>query len=382
MVTETEPDDRALRTSRRDRALAQMRAHGLDMLVLGRQANVRYVSGVPQLWVAGTRPFAPVCVLVGATGEIYLNSTSDEGVPEEIDHEHLYGLTWSPMKLVEVLSQIPGAGTVRRVGSDAMTPTFAELLPIAFPNAELVNAEPAIRAARRIKTPEELVAMGFALNTADAGLRAGMAALAPGAAEKSVAGAVLEAMAAGGVTTPASQDSAWVTSRHHPWQRADGNGLIREGDLVALSAGALAGGYVGEVGRTVFVGDDDTDSVRELYRRSDALRERLIAACRPGAAATGLFAAYESAGEPLPVTPVGHGLGLGFDPPVLSPAIPRTATAERLDAGMVLAVTNYVWQEGVGAVFRRDVVHIGDDGPHVLGPDTVGSNHLRQQGIG
>ena len=114
MVTETAPDNRALRTARRERALAQMRAHGLDMLVLGRQANVRYVTGVPQLWVAGTRPFAPVCVLDGATGEIHLNSTWDEGVPEEIGRERLYGMTWSPMKLIEVLKDIDGARTVRR----------------------------------------------------------------------------------------------------------------------------------------------------------------------------------------------------------------------------------------------------------------------------
>ena len=31
----------------------QMEAHDLDVLVLGREANVRYVSGAPQLWVAG-----------------------------------------------------------------------------------------------------------------------------------------------------------------------------------------------------------------------------------------------------------------------------------------------------------------------------------------
>ena len=41
-----------------------MEAHDLDILVLGRQANVRYVTGAPQLWVAGARPFAPICVLV------------------------------------------------------------------------------------------------------------------------------------------------------------------------------------------------------------------------------------------------------------------------------------------------------------------------------
>jgi Xaa-Pro aminopeptidase len=103
------------------------------------------------------------------------------------------------------------------------------------------------------------------------------------------------------------------------------------------------------------------------------LGELLLAACRPGAVATDLFAAYEAAGEPLPVTPIAHGLGLGFDPPVLSPALPRTAAAEHLDSGMVLAVTNYVWQQGIGAVFRRDAVCIDDDGPRVLSPAVSGS---------
>src|ERR1700723_4629385 len=95
MATEVLADDRALRTGRRERALAQMEKHDLDILVLGRQANVRYVTGAPQLWIAGTRPFGPVCVVVRASGDIYLNTTDDEGVPEEIDHDHLYGLTWN-----------------------------------------------------------------------------------------------------------------------------------------------------------------------------------------------------------------------------------------------------------------------------------------------
>ena len=57
MATEVLPDERTLRLGRRQRALDQMAAHDLDVLVLGRQANVRYVTGAPQLWVAGTRPF-------------------------------------------------------------------------------------------------------------------------------------------------------------------------------------------------------------------------------------------------------------------------------------------------------------------------------------
>ncbi|MGE5694260.1 MAG: M24 family metallopeptidase [Candidatus Sericytochromatia bacterium] len=367
MATEVLPDDRALRGGRRERAFAQMEAFGLDVLVLGRQANVRYFTGAPQLWVAGTRPFGPMCTVVRATREIYLNSTWDEGMPDDIPHDHLYGLAWNPMTLISVLQSIDGAAGARRVGTDALSPTFATLLPMAFPNAELVDGEPAMRAARRVKTPEEVTAIRAALRVAEDGVAAGLSDLAPGASEQSLAGAVLQAMAAGGVTTPATQDAAWITSPEHPWRRALGNGQVRAGDLVALKAGVLADGYLGEVGRTYCVGHPER-TARSLFGRANNLRDRLFAACRAGAAATDLFAAYEAAGEPLPPMPVAHGLGLGFDPPVVTPRLPATAADERLDPGMVLAVTGYVWEQGVGAVFSRDAVLITSDDPELLTP--------------
>lgn len=343
-----------------------MEAHDIDILVLGRQANVRYATGAPQLWIAGTRPFGPVCVVVRATGEIFLNSTVDEGIPEEIGRDRLYGLAWNPMTLITVLKNIDGASQARRVGTDALSPTFAKLLPMAFPNAELVDGEVVMRTARRIKTPDEVAAMDTALRVAEAGVAAAVAELRPGLSEQALAGAVLEAMAAGGVSTPATQDAAWVTSREHPWRRATGDGQVASGDLVAFAAGALADGYVGEVGRTWPAGDGDNGSTRKLYQRSNELWERLIAVCRPGAPASDLLAAYDLAGEPLPPMAVAHGLGLGFDPPVISRQLPVTAEREHLDPGMVLALTGYVWQEGVGAVLHRDTVVITDSGPELL----------------
>lgn len=364
MALEILADDFALRTGRRARALAQMAEHDLDVLVLGRQANIRYVTGAPQLWVAGTRPFAPICVVVRATGEIHLNSTWDEGMPEEIDHDHLYGLAWNPMTLIEVLKNIDGAATARRVGSDALSPTFGRLLPLAFPNAELVDGELAMRSARRIKSADEVMALSAALRVAENGLAAAVSELRPDVAAQALTGAMLEAMAAGGVSTSATQDGAWITSRTHPWARAAPGDGVKPGDLVAFSAGSLADGYVGEVGRTWPVGD--VDGVAELYRRSNDLWARLVGACRPGAPCAELLSAYEAAGEPLPPIPVAHGLGLGFDSPVVSRDLLATSAAERLDPGLVLAVTGYVWQEGIGGVFTRDAVLITEDGPEVL----------------
>jgi Xaa-Pro aminopeptidase len=364
MATEVLPDDRALRSGRRQRALEQMAAHDLDILVLGRQANVRYVSGAPQVWIAGTRPFGPTCVLVRATGAVHLLSTWDEGVPEDIPHENLYGISWNPMNTMSALRRIEGASTARRVGTDALSPVFAQLLPTAFPSAELVDGELAMRAARRIKTAEEVASLREAVAVAEAGLAAAVAELRPGVSEQLLAAVLLEALAAGGVSTPSNQDVAWVTSRDHPWRRVNGDGRIHEGDLVAVSAGVLAGGYIGEVGRTWPAGP--AGDAGRLYRRWDSLWDRLLAACRPGAVADELLDAYRVAGEPAPPMPVARGLGMGFDPPVVSQHLPQSAADERLEPGMVLAVTGYVWEQGVGAIFGREAVLIGTDGPELL----------------
>ena len=364
MATEVLADDRALRFGRRDRALAQMHAHDLDVLVLGRQANIRYVTGAPQLWVAGTRPFGPSCVLVRETGAIHLLSTWDEGVPDEIPHENLYGISWNPVHTIANLQKIDGAATARRVGSDALSPAFAQLLPMAFPHAELVDGEAAIRAARRIKTPDEVVAIRESVRVAEAGLAAAVAELRPDTSAHHLTAVLLETMTAGGVSSPARQDAVWVTSREHPWRQVRGGDHLRPGDLVAFAPGVVAHGYIGEVGRTWPVGD--AEGATGLYARADALWERLAAACRPGAPTGDLLSAYRDAREPLPPMPVAHGLGVGFDAPVVSPHLPLTAADEMLEPGMVLAVTAYVWAEGVGAVLRREAVLIGDGGPEIL----------------
>src|SRR6478735_4517499 len=243
MATEPVPDPPALRYGRRERAFAAMEADDLDVLVLGRVANIRYVSGVPILWNAGTRPFGPGCVAVRATREIHVMSTWDEAVPDDIPHDHLYGITWNPMNMVEVLKGIDAAP--HRVGTDAISPLFANLLPMAFPDADIVDAGPALSTARRIKTAEEVAAIRAAVGVADEALAAAVAELRPGATERELTGVFMDAMASQGITTPATQDVVRVTS-----SRADRGGAVQNGDLVAFDAGVVADGYAGEVGRT------------------------------------------------------------------------------------------------------------------------------------
>ena len=363
MATEVLPDERALRFGRRERALAAMESHDLDVLVLGRPANVRYVAGVPLLWNAGARPFGPSCVLL-RSGEIYLLTTWDEGVPQEIPHDHLYGITWNPLNLVSVLQRIGEANNPRRVGTDALSPLFAKLLPMAFPGAEVVDGEPALRQARLLKGDDEVAAIRVAICVAEAGLAVAVAALKPGASRRDLAGLYLEAIAQRGVTTPATQNVVQITTRRPAADRD----RIESGDLVAFDAGVVAGGYNGEVGRTWPVGDmnGNASGVQSLYRRWDELWARLIDACQPGARASALLAAYEAAGEQPPAEPVARGLGLGLDEPVVVRDLPATAAAQRLDPGTVALVTGRVADSELGEVIASEAVLITATGPEVL----------------
>ena len=363
-VTDVQPDDKALRLARRARVLDAMEAEGIDVLVVGREGNARYVSGAPRLWMAGSRAFGPGCVLVRATGAVHLLSTWDEGIPEEIPHENLYGISFNSMNMLRALQKIDGAATARTVATDAMSGSSAHLLPKAFPSAELVDAEPLLRRVRRVKAPEEVDAIRAAVRVAEGALTAAVAALAPGVTERQLTGVFMEAMAAAGVTTPLGQDVAWRASRAEPWCRAGRDAPIERGDLVAFVAGVLVGGYGGELGRTHAVGDAAVD--QDLVRRWQELWDRLVAACRPGAPLRGLLDAYDAAGVPPPPMPVARGLGLGFDLPLVTHTLPHEAADQRAEAGMVLALSAFVWKEGVGALYGQEPVVVTGAGPELL----------------
>jgi Xaa-Pro dipeptidase len=362
MTTDVVADNRRLRDARRARTFAEMESNDIDALLLGREANARYVSGAQRLWTAGTRPFGPGCVVVRATGEVHLVSTWDEGIPEDIPHENLFGITWSPGNLLAWLQGIEGMSDARRIGTDYLTPRFASLLLKTFPDGDLVDAEPALQAARRIKSPEEVDAIRVAVSMAEEALAAAVAELRPGIARRHLRAAFMEAMARRGVTTPATQEVARLYSGRH----SGGNDEVNEEDLIAFDAAVVAGGYVGEVGRTwpATTGSPER-STRDLYNRVDGLWDRLFGSFEPGASCAGLLASYELEGVALPSFPIAWGLGLGFDRPVVVRDLPETAAQDRLEPGMVLAVVAHA-EDGRHAVFRKETVLVSADGPIVL----------------
>ncbi|MGH9305973.1 MAG: M24 family metallopeptidase [Acidimicrobiales bacterium] len=365
-----------LRSDRRARCLHEMKVDGLDAVLLGDEANARYASGARRLWLAGTRPFVPSCVVMADTGGIHLMTTSDDGVPEDIPRPNLFGAPWNPAGFTTALRAIPGLGRAGRIGIDGMTPTMATLLARALPSAEVVDAGPALARARRIKTPDELVCLGVALAAAEGALAHALAHLRPGVTEQALYGHFAQGLGDYGLTIPSVQAGFCVTPRHGADpapgpRRMSANRVVNATDLVSCDVGVYYQGYEGTLARTWPCegadGGELSDPQRSLHHRWTEAFNAALSACQPGRAAGDVLDAYRQSGEPLPAMPVLTGLGLGVETPVVGQGIPPDAGASSiLEAGMVITLGAYVHEEGVGGYLGREAVVIRDDGPHLL----------------
>ena len=301
--------------ARRDRVLDAMATAGIDVLVLGRQDNTGYAGGMRRLWTAGTRPFGAGCIVVASTRRVHALSSWEAGIESPMAFDDLYPITWNPRIMAASMAGIDGLPEARRIGVDELTPSFRRAAANFAPRAEIVPADDLMDRVRRHKLPGEIEAIASACAAAWVGVGAALDA----AEGTDPAVAAIRALAGVGVTVPSS-----------------GVRAERSGAELVVDVGVICDLYEGGVGG-VFVDG----------RRAGS--SRLVDACRAGATHADLAAA--AIGEWLV-----RGLGMGFERPVIGPGV---GAGERLEAGMVLSVTDG---------HRRDVVHVTADGPAALSP--------------
>ncbi len=327
-------------TERLDRALAEMEDAGIDVLVLGREGNARFVSGANRLSLAGTRAFAPGCVVVRATGAVHLLNVTDEGVPPEIPPEQLYPLSWNPVNLVGAVAAAPGVSAARRIGVDGLTPLFEQLLTATLPDTELVDGEVVMRRARRIKTSADVRALRGAVSVVERALQAVVDAIRPGVRERELLGVFEEARCAQGATVPAFQGSFCVVDDGGlRWFASDR--VIAEGDLVAMRAGALVDGWEGSLARTWPCGEMRPEP-RSRWSRWEQSWSSLVDRAQPGARVGDL----RGAGVAL------HGVGLGYE---------GLADDDVLEPGMAVAL-----ELELAGIVGGDMLLVTPDGPDPL----------------
>jgi len=323
------------------RTLSAMGDAGIDALIVSRAGNARFVSNAEVLSLTGTRPFAPGCVVVRATGTVHLLSITDSGIPPAITHEQLYPLTWNPMNLAGSVAAIPGLADAATIGVDGMTPMMEQLLGAVLPGATFVDGESFLRAVRRPKSAADLDGIRRAVGVAEQCVAATIAAVAHGVTERALLGTFEATMGGLGITTPAFEASVCVAGTTPRW--ISGDRVLRTGDLVHVRGGVLVDGWEGVLARTRGCGGATGPQAAGGARAAAALGEA-VAACGPGTVVGDLRA--------RPSVTALDGIGLGH---------------EELADDDVLAPNDVVYVEVlVDQVLLGDLVHVGERGPELL----------------
>jgi Xaa-Pro dipeptidase len=343
-----------LRRERLARCFDAMEQSDVDVLVLGREANVRWVTDAKRLWLAGPRPFGPGCIVVAATREVHLLGTSDDGVPSSIPASHLYSLTWNPDVLTARLERVDGLRAARRVGIDGWNAAAGRLLATLVPQASLVDGGALLLAARRRKTEDEVACLRAALAIAAEGLEAVEGALRPGVDEAVLRGVFAERVSALGAPIPSLEGRFRAAAA-----AAEARTSSSPEGRVVLRAGVMLAGYEGTLARTLARAPSAAPATHALAERAQRLFEALAVACRAAASTADLLDAYRRCGEVIPSGAVARGVGLGSEPPLVG-ADHACDGSERLEVGMVLSLRASIVSSGAVAYEAEAPVRVGE----------------------
>lgn len=308
----------ALRRDRRRRVFEWMDAASIDVLLLGREANVRYLTGARRLWTSLSRPFGPTCIAVRSTDEVHMLSfsASYEGMPAELSPDDIYAVTWNPMNLIDHLTSMAAVGRARRVGVDDLNPLFDGLLRAALPGAELVGVQPDLLDLRRLKLEAELDCLSIAAATAESAIFDALDTVRPGRTGKELQAAYLARMCELGTSQFAQQGSFGVIGPDGSLPVATVGVPIPGDAAVVASGGVLWAGYEGSLARTWWSGHHGApQALRDLHARYAATLESVRATCRPGATGTELWRVLDRAGADRVHSAV-YSVGLGHEGPL------------------------------------------------------------------
>ena len=274
--------------ARRERLTERMQAEAVDALFLAPSADLEYLTGVerqipnfgeasyPHGWVTGAffrpgadpvflfpRMFAAFDLREEPEGEVIVVGETDDG-----------------RAAFERVAR--GLGPVVAVGDRAWAETVLELgRVVGF--ERLRTGSRLVNELRRVKTEEELAAMGRAIVTVERAMAAVTPLVVPGVTMLELAEAVEHELRAAGSRCPSFTthiftglgdddfDSGTATARHP----------IPAGTSVMFDFGGVVDGYCSDFGRTIYCGEPP-DDYREAYDVMLAAQEAGRAAARAG----------------------------------------------------------------------------------------------------
>ena len=374
-------DFQALREDRLERARQALAGSELDGLLLWKDENVRFLSGLRPQIIQGKSALLNGCLLT-EDGALTLFCSGGE-----VDRVRTV-MPW--IESVETVPIMEAGGLIAGAVEQVITPVlkrhglatgavgldeleYRQALELArvLPQVKLADGDAVMQSVRLIKSDAELAVMQEACAIAEAVTESAIAAVEPGVREYDV---VAEAMSTlyrlGGEM--AHLATPFVASGEHmsPPNRFASDKLIREGDLVFIDIGAMWCGYYADMGRTVVCGEPSARQ-REVFTAVWHALAAATQAMRPGNTNDDVAAAVRAEGERRGLAGsflslfIGHGIGMGAnEPPYVGEALPGAETVE-LRPGMTMAIEPLIWVPGVsgGAGVRlEDTIVVAESG--------------------
>jgi Xaa-Pro aminopeptidase len=256
------------------------------------------------------------------------------------------------------------------VGEDVMPVSFYRKLIADLPGLVSVPADTIMTQLRLIKSPAEIAMLRHASAVGSRMIDTMMAAVAPGVSHGDIIAAGMQTLLpAGGIlynsfmaSGRGGENRKYVRNNFPTWGNPE---RIESGDWFRAGISGLVGGYIFDLSRSKAVGPATNRQI-DLFEGAIACVEAGIEAIKPGATAGDLAVAGLGRQKALGfeikgVFPgLGHGIGLGWDAPWLTPNEPT-----KIVPGMVLCFERTIQQDGYLGDFEETVL-VTENGTEML----------------
>lgn len=274
-------------------------------------------------------------------------------------------------KTAECLAACGLAGArVGLVGSDTLAVGMFRALEAAVPGTQWSDADDVLTGLRAKKSAAEVERLRAASRLGSRMIEAMMQAAEPGATHADVVAAGMAVLIPAGGMLYNSFMASGTGGNHATAFRATfptwaTEEPLAEGQWFRVGISGVLHGYCFDLARSKPIGAV-SNRVLEAFEAAIAVVEAGIAAIRPGATAGAVaraaLAKQEALGYPLAGVfgGMGHGLGMGWDPPWLTPE-----QEMRIEPGMVLCVEKTLTRDGYLGDFEQTVL-VTADGTELL----------------